>query len=70
MSKRSFFISRDAHSGECRIVSLEGAKVFIAMHENADRLYPCCYGHLECSTYRGGPCFDETLGNFPELNDW
>jgi hypothetical protein len=38
----------------------------LAEHARTDRAHPCCHGN-DCSTYDNGPCLDETLSNFPEL---
>jgi hypothetical protein len=45
-----------------------GAELFLQKHARAERLYPCYLDHPECSTSRGGPCVDETLGNFPDVD--
>jgi hypothetical protein len=35
----------------------------------ADKMHPCQHGHLNCSYVQGGPCVDELLANFPELDE-
>jgi hypothetical protein len=35
----------------------------------ANREFDCEYGHLGDSTYDGGPCLDEVLHRFPELDE-
>lgn len=49
-----------------RIRTLRGARAFLALHAKCEKDYPCCYDHVGCSIYRGGPCLDETLANFEE----
>ena len=36
---------------------------------NIDRLKECEHDHLECSTHKHGPCFNEVLASFPELDE-
>jgi hypothetical protein len=31
-------------------------------------LHACEHGHVECSTMPRGPCFDEVLSNFPDID--
>lgn len=33
----------------------------VEAHQEAPRLYPCRYGHIECSYRPFGPCLDEAL---------
>jgi len=32
--------------------------------ESIGRLKPCQYGHFDCSTQHGGPCYSEVLDQF------
>jgi hypothetical protein len=32
--------------------------------ERVGRLAPCEYGHFDCSTHHGGPCYAEVLDQF------
>ena len=35
--------------------------------QNNQETYPCRHGHLNCSTYPGGRCLDETLHQIDAL---
>jgi hypothetical protein len=49
------------------ITDIECARAFLEKRRETE--CTCCYGHLGCSSYPGGPCVDETLGTFPELEE-
>jgi hypothetical protein len=52
------------------IRTLRQAKIFLREYDrlaNFNLQRECEHGHQACSTKRGGPCYDETLCNFPEL---
>jgi hypothetical protein len=52
--------------------SRKRATQWFALYErtrDADKLVPCEHGHLECSTHRNGPCMDEVLSTYPDLNE-
>ena len=51
------------------IKTLAAARQFLKRHAETERDHHCGYGHFGCSWYDGGPCLDETLSNFPELED-
>jgi len=53
--------------GTPRILSRRAAEIWLRDFYATDRAHPCGYGHHDCSTYDGGPCLDETLGNFADL---
>ena len=43
------------------------AEAFMREYYDGANDCSCEHGHLDCSTYEGGPCMDEVLTNFPEL---
>jgi hypothetical protein len=44
-----------------------GAEIFLKEHRELYDGEPCEYGHFGDSTYEGGPCLDEVLHLFPDL---
>ena len=47
----------------------DNARRWLARYDEAFEHYDCKHGHMECSNIPGGRCLDETLQNYPELND-
>jgi len=49
---------------------LSAAAFMRAFDQAAQRcdLYACEHDHSECSTHHHGPCFDEVLANFPDID--
>ena len=45
------------------------ARRYIADFYAAFEHHECRYGHQQCAIIPGGRCFDETLCNYPELQD-
>jgi hypothetical protein len=46
-----------------------GARLFVQrfnIAESANELHPCYQGHQRCSPDLHGPCYDETMTNFPD----
>jgi hypothetical protein len=50
-------------------MTLSEATRLIEEHRATCERAPCRHGHINCSTRDGGPCFDETITTFPELED-
>ena len=53
-------------------MTLTQARIWIRKYDEAymtDETWPCKYGHLNCSDRNGGTCLDETLTNFPQLEE-
>lgn len=50
-------------------MTLEQARAFVEAVATADELFSCEHGHSQCSTEKGGPCLDEVLQQYPELDN-
>jgi len=62
----------NASKGEGTRMTLTQARIWIRKYDEAymtDETWPCKYGHLNCSVRNGGTCLDETLTNFPQLEE-
>lgn len=49
--------------------SLSAARAFLSRVRDARQDHYCAHGHHGCSDHDGGPCFDEVLNTYPELED-
>jgi len=58
------------HSPEARRErALNEARAFLKRQRETERAHYCKHGHYDCSDHDGGRCLDETLNQFPQLED-